>query len=283
MAKWIFDKLIFGVQVAIRTSNFWRIPFFFLNPDKKQMIKFHGTIPTLMNFRQFISLGGLMVRGYFFTKNIDNTKTEFWTVYLKNNHRLVGDDRMINFIGGSIEYWLKDFDFQKKRVLDIGGFLGDTAVLFSSEGASHITIYEPVLEYVAWIQRNVETNNIDAEIHAKGIGDKDKSMEINYNSLDDSIGLFPDRGLNKMIIGLENISDVVKNSHADIAKLNCEGGEKYLISVPENILRLIPEWIIQTHSPQIRQSILEKFTNAGFKIKNDYVLSYETSIIAFYL
>ena len=37
-----------------------------------------------------------------------------------------------------------DCDYKGKTVLDIGGFCGETAVFFASQGAKKVVIYEPV-------------------------------------------------------------------------------------------------------------------------------------------
>jgi hypothetical protein len=73
-------------------------------------------------------------------------------------------------------------------------------------------------------------------------------------------------GENELTIRLRNARAVIEGSHADIAKIDCEGGERHLLTVPEDVLRLIPEWIIECHNETIKQDILRKFAKARFDL-----------------
>ena len=59
-------------------------------------------------------------------------------------------------------------DCRGKVVLDVGGFEGESAVYFWQKGAKKIIVYEPLVEHVEYIDRNVKLNRIDAEIHPSG-------------------------------------------------------------------------------------------------------------------
>ena len=69
-------------------------------------------------------------------------------------------------------------DYSGKIVLDIGGYFGETAVLFYYWGASKVVIYEPVEEHLKYIRKNIEANNLNAEIHNEGIGSDRSAMPI---------------------------------------------------------------------------------------------------------
>jgi predicted RNA methylase len=64
-------------------------------------------------------------------------------------------------------------DYQDKVVLDVGGFIDDTAVLFATLGAKKVIIYEPVVAHHEIIKINLSFNAVNAEIHEEGIGEID--------------------------------------------------------------------------------------------------------------
>ncbi|MCM8808393.1 MAG: hypothetical protein NC926_10750, partial [Candidatus Omnitrophica bacterium] len=53
----------------------------------------------------------------------------------------------------------------------------------------------------------------------------------------------------------------------DIAKVDCEGCEKFLVSVDDDLIKQISEWIIECHSLEISRLIFKKFIKNGFKLK----------------
>jgi hypothetical protein len=56
-------------------------------------------------------------------------------------------------------------------------------------------------------------------------------------------------------------------SKADVAKIDCEGAEVSLVTVPKETLRKIPTYFVETHSPAIRRTIERKFTDCGFRMR----------------
>jgi FkbM family methyltransferase len=150
-----------------------------------------------------------------------------------------------------------------KIVLDVGGFQGETAVFFSLIGAKKVLIYEPVSEHHKFIQRNIERNNVNAEIHDEGIGEANEVKSINYEKTTVGLG-FSDTGSKKMQVKIRSASEVIESSGAEIAKFDCEGGEKSLVGVPSSILRKVRLYIIETHSSSIKKALIQKFLDSGF-------------------
>lgn len=158
-----------------------------------------------------------------------------------------------------------DCDCANKVVLDVGGFYGETAVLFSNQGAKKVIVYEPVPAHHDLIRRNIMLNSVNAEVHAQGIGNKDGDQIIHYESMDLSFGILR-TGKNEMHIKVRNVADVIKESSAEIAKFDCEGAEISLLSAPNDVLTKVDFYIIETHGLRIRNAIMHKFINAGFKL-----------------
>ena len=155
-------------------------------------------------------------------------------------------------------------NYQGKTVLDVGGFCGETAVFFASQGAKKVVIYEPVKVHHGLIRRNVAFNAINAELHEEGLGEKDGEVSINYDDVGLGFGL-TNKGLKSLNIAVKNAEDILSQSQADIAKIDCEGAEINLIKVPKDILRLISCYLIETHTKAIREAITKKFMESGFK------------------
>jgi FkbM family methyltransferase len=158
---------------------------------------------------------------------------------------------------------LYDCDFVNKTVLDIGAFCGETAVFFSGRGAKKVILYEPVLAHHELIKKNLSLNKINAELYDLGIGRNDGTKIVRYNEANPGFALFSE-GKNEMEIRLKKVEEVIAESEADIAKIDCEGAEDSLIDVPEEILRKITFYIIETHSPPVQRAISTKFAKAGF-------------------
>lgn len=165
------------------------------------------------------------------------------------------------------EYLNGDYkcDCNGKVVLDIGGFQGETAVFFKLLGAKKVIIYEPVIENHDLIKKNIELNGVNAEIHQEGVGAKDGTVTFNYDDITVGLGQ-GGTGSKQMVIKVKDISRVIEESNADIAKLDCEGAEENLVNVPADTLRKIELYMIESHSAAIKKALIEKFTACGFEV-----------------
>jgi FkbM family methyltransferase len=174
-----------------------------------------------------------------------------------------------------------DCDCAGKTVLDVGGFQGESAVIFSAMmGAKKVIIYEPVLSHHSLIRRNIELNNVDAEIHAEGIGERDMTRIVHFDKPDLGFSL-DSNGTNSVEITLRNVSDVISLSHAEVAKFDCECSEIHLVTVPADVLIIIEYYIVETHSSAIKSAVIEKFVDCGYKILKDLNIGGPISVIHF--
>ncbi|MDR0471417.1 MAG: FkbM family methyltransferase [Nitrososphaerota archaeon] len=185
-----------------------------------------------------------------------------------DNYQLIGSriliDIVIDMESGAYEY-----DYQGKTVLDVGGFEGESAVFFWSRGAKKIVIYEPVLEHHPVICENIRLNNVNAEIHSEGIGDGDGERVVAYDKTDWGFGLETEGSQNRLNIKIKDVSKVIVESGADVAKFDCEGAELSLVSVSKETLRKLEYVIVEFHTRQIRQQLIEKFKSSGFTVHRD--------------
>lgn len=68
------------------------------------------------------------------------------------------------------------------------------------------------------------------------------------------------------MIKIRNLPRVLEESHADIAKIDCEGAEMSLVHVPLEILKRIGYYIVDVHTENIKAAVLGKFKEAGFEV-----------------
>jgi len=201
------------------------------------------------------------------------------TFHVKNgDFQAVGSASMLTCVK-ELQAGEYECDCQNKVVLDIGGFEGESAAYFWSKKARRIIIYEPVEEHIQWIGKNISLNKIDAEVYQAGIGNKNGTKTIQFDEVDIGFGLL-NMGSKSREIKIRDISEVIKESGADVAKFDCEGAEESIIEVPAEILRKINCYLVEVHSEEIREAILRKFHETGFKLEHERCKS-KFSILTF--
>ncbi len=193
-----------------------------------------------------------------------------------DNFKLEGTSTMVS-VFRELQYGEYETDFKDKVVLDIGGFQGESAVYFASQGAKKVIIYEPAHEYCSIIQKNIELNCMNAEVHCAGIGNENTIMVMDVFDPSRKIGDKP----KKEIIKIKNACDIINESHADMAKIDSEGAEICLTKVPNEILRKIPQYILELHGEETRRAVTSKFIDAGFKIRKIKNRGPELTIVHF--
>jgi FkbM family methyltransferase len=156
------------------------------------------------------------------------------------------------------------FDYRDATVLDIGAFSGDTLILFFKWGAKRVIAYEPVPENVKLIRLNTEINNLGDRVTVipYAVSDRNGYVEFSYDEYKESFGL--KRGKYKIKLLSISIREVLSGAEdVDVAKVNCEGCEKYLLEVDD--LR-IPKWIIQVHHADLLAPLVNHFESKGFDV-----------------
>lgn len=158
--------------------------------------------------------------------------------------------KKIRFTGEDFEWHWGFVNWKSKSVLDLGADIGSTAECFLDVGANKViavegnkNLYDQLYEYAKTDQRIIP-------IH-KYIANKD-----------DLIYLF------------SLYSDFI-----DIAKIDIEGAEKFLLDLPDDILKSIKEYAIECHSKDILNNVSNTFNDLGFKIATTKFLTADISVI----
>ncbi|MEM0478192.1 MAG: hypothetical protein QXN77_07320 [Candidatus Caldarchaeum sp.] len=133
------------------------------------------------------------------------------------------------------------FDLRGKRVLDVGGYLGETAYLFHKWGAAHVTVYEPDPTLGKFVELNLRINRVNGGFRPLFVDACCSSKSVDWNT--------------------------VLSEKFDIAKVDCEGCEVFLLDVADEVLAKVPEWVIECHSPAVLHKLGRKFSKAGFSVR----------------
>ena len=248
------------------TRNFWEVFIMKLLQRKRRIVFRNGTMIKLY-LDEYLLLSRAFAKGY----SINHEKNGLFSIGNEKS-KIIGSLQAVEiFVRECIDELIK-CDYKNKVVLDIGGFYGETAVFFSSQGAKKVIIYEPVVANHNFIKKNILFNGVNAELHEEGIGEEDGYQEIQYDTIDNCFGVLG-KGKHMMKIKSKNLGKIITESDADIAKFDCEGAEENLVRILNKTLRKIDSYIIECHTPKIMRAILNKFNDAGFKLvkKIEYI------------
>lgn len=207
-----------------------------------------------------------------------------WAIQqIKHRKQHVTDDLYVWELGG--EKWVANLDHihglyeylqgsfhefyrcecQNKTVLDIGGYIGDSARYFLKQGAAKVIIYEPCLKNVDCMRHNLKEHAEVVKIIPKGVSEHCGAMTIHSNYPEGHIGFGNREGRYQLNVEGESFHSILSNHQVDVAKVDCEGYEKYLLEVENGLLRRIPYWMIELHDGMTTDMITQKFLSAGFE------------------
>ncbi|MEM5830515.1 MAG: hypothetical protein QXL82_03335, partial [Candidatus Aenigmatarchaeota archaeon] len=102
-----------------------------------------------------------------------------------------------------------------------------------------------------------------------------------------NLSLFENRIIKPKKIRVKCVSweNVLKNAikeKVDIAKVDCEGCEKFLVDVNDELIKQIPEWIIECHSYEIAREIINKLSKSH-SLKKMVCLVYNRQYILYFI
>ena len=156
-------------------------------------------------------------------------------------------------------------------VVDVGAFIGDTAVYFASQGAKRVVAFEPARQLYQYAIDNVKLNHLDntVEVHNCAIGTRKGEAKFFYNpnwpglsSLDE--GRFEAQIQNVVVVSL---ADVIRDvGNVELLKLDCEGAEYQLLPHlhETGVISRVQNVILEVHGS--KQPILGILKHDGYKI-----------------
>ena len=168
----------------------------------------------------------------------------------------------VAIIGFELLSGLYDFLNRHNVIIDVGGFLGETAWYYFRRGFTRkIIVYEPV--YYEFCLNNI--GDI-AKVYPYAVS---RHSRVKIEPIGVGSRLSSDQGKG-MVVDAVTFEKILDIKEGDIAlKIDCEGCEEYLLDLPCSILGKANEYIVEIH-PWINTSytdIVKHFKNCDFKVK----------------
>jgi FkbM family methyltransferase len=187
-----------------------------------------------------------------------------------------------------VETWTEEcygcFDLNNKTVVDVGAFIGDSAVYFASKGARQVVGFEPSKEVYKLALENVKLNGYESKIDlrnaAVGVDNGVENFAFDMKWPGRS-SLTTVKARSKTVVyqtkvtSFETLIDELR--HIGLLKMDCEGAEHRIIpdACEKGYIKNIDSIILEIHgSPHLLLSALEK---AGFntvKFCENYATTY---------
>jgi len=164
-------------------------------------------------------------------------------------------------------------EYVDKKIVDVGGFIGETMILFKMWGAEVVEVYEPDPINCEIIKLNMALNNIvNTKLSRKAVWKKREKVEIGFPSADDlhcqGLTIFADNTSSyRFCVEAVPVEDIL-DSEVDIIKFDCEGCEHSLLELDRESIRKIPVYIIEIDDigPYKKDQLLRKIEECGFKV-----------------
>ena len=149
-------------------------------------------------------------------------------------------------------------------VIDVGAYHGETTLMFLSWGARMVYAYEPVPEFYNYLIKAIKVNGVE-----------DKVKAFNYGWwIDDGVlrvrmdfaytGSSPGDTEIRIVNSAKELLKISKEIGYDfVVKMDCEGCEYSLLTVPCDVLRLAAQYVIEIHGALT--PLIDKFTKCGFR------------------
>lgn len=150
-------------------------------------------------------------------------------------------------------YRVKHRDLSGMTVVDVGAYVGDSAIAFARRGAS-VHAFEPSVAFCGFIRRNLSANGYEGKVvlHEVGLAEREEEVVARNDCL-------------RLV---EGVGYVVANlpRNVDILKLDCEGAEYHLLADPRFLAHLRPREICMEYH-RGAAPIVSHLREAGYSLE----------------
>lgn len=149
-------------------------------------------------------------------------------------------------------YGIKGRDLTGKTVVDVGAYVGDSALAFARQGAT-VHACEPSRAFCGFIRRNLEANGLAGRVtlHEVGLAAREETIETRDNCL---------RFVEGVAYALARLPRAI-----ELLKLDCEGAEYHLLGDLRFLGHLAPREIrLEYHRGP--EGVIEPLRRAGYTV-----------------
>jgi len=167
-------------------------------------------------------------------------------------------DQFFGILSEIIGYRVYSFERKYDIIIDIGGFLGETAWWFITEGyAKRVIVFEPV--YYDLCRSNIGDV---AEVRPQAVHWSKGAAVFEVKGVASRIALG-----GEIVAETVTLAEILSSLIGRVAiKMDCEGYEEALIHTPCDVLRKAEEYIVEMHPWVSMESIINYMESCGFSV-----------------
>jgi FkbM family methyltransferase len=150
-----------------------------------------------------------------------------------------------------------DFSVKDGTVIDVGAFIGDTAIYFAAKGAKKVLAFEPAPPLFHIAQENIRMNKLQNTIgiRNKAVGGREGKEKFRFTNSrpGGSSMVLPDtRPFRYYQVKTTTLNQVMNEvGNVDLLKMDCEGAEYQILplALKEGNLKNVSNIILEVHGP----------------------------------
>jgi len=162
-------------------------------------------------------------------------------------------DLLISVIREDFDAMYGSLDYRGAVVLDVGGYIGDTALWMLARGARFVHVYEPVY----WREAMQNLEGKPATVYPYAVWWDAGELELAVDAASTGLRAGSTR------VRTVPLPEVIDAHKPDIVKMDCEGCEWAILYTPCGLMRSV-QWVIEVHGPEL--PIVKRLKECGLGV-----------------